>query len=131
MPSVAARGPDVTLFCARAFSTITVTAGSMPIRFGSSCVPPQPGTRPRNASEKATTAVVAMVRWWPVQRQLQTAAERRAVDEGEGEGRDRRVLQPAEHPVAGLGDLARVGRGGDRRDRRRGPRRRRRRTACR
>ena len=41
-----------------------------------------------------------------VQRQLQAAAERRAVDERER--RDRRVLQPAEHPVPGLGDLPRL-----------------------
>ena len=55
-------GPGVTLFWASAFSTITPTAASMPIRFGSSCVPPQPGTRPRKTSGKATTAVEAMVR---------------------------------------------------------------------
>ena len=62
MPSFAAFGPGVILFCASAFSTITVTAGSMPIRFGSSCVPPQPGTRPRKTSGKATTALAAIVR---------------------------------------------------------------------
>ena len=62
MPSFAAFGPGVILFCASAFSTITVTAGSMPIRFGSSCVPPQPGTSPRKTSGKATIAVVAIVR---------------------------------------------------------------------
>ena len=62
MPSFAAFGPGVILFCARAFSTMTVTAGSMPIRFGSSCVPPQPGTSPRKTSGKATTAVVAIER---------------------------------------------------------------------
>ena len=36
-----------------AFSTMTVTALSAPTRFGSSWLPPQPGTRPRNTSGKA------------------------------------------------------------------------------
>jgi hypothetical protein len=49
-----------------------------------------------------------------VQGQLQAAAERDTVDEGER--RDGGVLQPAEHLVAGLGDLARLGGVGDRRD---------------
>ena len=64
IPSFAAFGAGVILFCASAFSTMTVTAGSMPIRFGSSCVPPQPGTRPRKTSGKATIAVDAIVRYW-------------------------------------------------------------------
>ena len=62
MPSFAAFGPAVTLFCARAFSTMTVTASSMPMRFGSSCVPPQPGTSPRKASGNATAAPPLIVR---------------------------------------------------------------------
>ena len=56
MPSFAAFGAGSILFCASAFSTTTVTAGSMPIRFGSSCVPPQPGISPRKTSGNATMA---------------------------------------------------------------------------
>ncbi|CAB4910041.1 unannotated protein [freshwater metagenome] len=64
MPSFAARGPDVIRFWDSAFSTITETAASMPIRSGRSWVPPQPGTRPRKTSGKATNAPPEMVRCW-------------------------------------------------------------------
>ena len=92
-------GPAASGSGSCAFSTMTVTALSAPIRFGSSWLPPQPGTRPRKTSGNATAGTPdghrAVVR---VQGQLQAAAHGGAVDEGEG--RDRRVAQLAERVVA-------------------------------
>ena len=42
-----------------AFSTMTVTALSAPIRFGSSWLPPQPGIKPRNTSGNAMAGTPA------------------------------------------------------------------------
>ena len=80
----------------------------MPIRFGSSCVPPQPGTRPsddlgqgerrRAGGERAVVAV---------QRQLEAAAHRRAVDERERRARSL-SRSSREDPVAEPADLQRL-----------------------
>ena len=44
------------LFCISGFCRITWVAAGMPIRFGSSWVPPQPGTSPRKHSGRLTAA---------------------------------------------------------------------------
>ena len=107
MPSSRASAGLSILFCISGFSTMTFAASITPIRFGSSCVPPQPGTRPSDTSGSAsaaapddTRAVVA------VQRELEAAAHGRAVDERER--RHGRVLEPPEHPVTQLADLQRL-----------------------
>ena len=56
MPSSSASFGLSILFWFNAFSKITVTASLAPIRFGSSCVPPQPGNRPRKTSGSAIAA---------------------------------------------------------------------------
>lgn len=47
------------LFCISGFWMITCVAAGMPIRFGSSCVPPQPGMRPSETSGSARAAAPA------------------------------------------------------------------------
>ena len=54
MPSLKACGPLSMRFWFIAFSTMTVTALSGPIRLGSSWLPPQPGMSPRNTSGRAS-----------------------------------------------------------------------------
>ena len=56
MPSSAACFGLSILFCISGFWMITWVAAGMPIRFGSSWVPPQPGTRPRETSGSASAA---------------------------------------------------------------------------
>jgi hypothetical protein len=90
---------------------ITRTALSAPIRLGSSWVRHQAeealgkGDRGGRAGQGAVVAV---------QRQLQAAAQRRAVEEREGG--DVEVADPGEDPVALLRDRQRLGAFGDQAD---------------
>ena len=63
IPNSAAWAGLSILFWFTGFSTMTVTALSAPMRLGSSCVPPQPGTSPRKHSGSAmAAALLASVR---------------------------------------------------------------------
>ena len=102
------RGPaaafSVRLFLS-GFSTMTLSAFSMPIRFGSSSAPPQPGMMPRNTSGSAMAARRRVDRAVVgVQGDLEAAAEREPVDERER--RHAEVVQLAERRVPEAGQLA-------------------------
>ena len=58
-PSSSAFLGESTLFWFSEFSITTVTAFDGPTRLGSNCVPPQPGTRPRNASGRPSAPALA------------------------------------------------------------------------
>ena len=106
-PASNACGPVSIRFWRSGFSTMNFTACSAPTSCGTSCVPPQPGMRPRKTSGQAKwrtddgdRPVVA------VERDLDPAPERGAVDRGERD--EGKVAQPAEELVACLASLARA-----------------------
>ena len=96
-------GPLSIRFCDSAFSMMTVTAASGPISLGNSVQPPQPGTRPRKHSGKASAGTPEeMVRYVHASA-TSTPPPMAAPLTNAKEGTEQRG-QALEGVVAGLGD---------------------------
>ena len=90
-----------------------MSASAMPSMRTVRVTPPPPGSRPSCTSGKPTTALGSstITRWWRGQRDLQPAAERRAVDRGHD-----RLAERLQAPQLGL-DLPHAGSRSSRRPR--------------